>query len=308
MNPTMDVFNNAELGDIRVITRDSGYWFVAMDVAKCIGYSDTSAMCGLCRKSDKYVVTKYGSDVSSECNNLMEGKTSCITLISEPGLYRIFAKCNLPKCEQFEHWVFDDVLPSIRKNGVYAAPTAVQSMSNEELMAKAILAAQSTIERIQRERDEAIRDKAKISTKREATLMGKCGLQAKKIDCLTKENQELRDENNALRDIKPGYTTKSIPWIKQYFTPNAVNGELKIDVYNRLGSCLRNLCQEMGVHILERDKILDERTGNRLCVWPMKVVDEMKRRIETKDKTDKYVDFMKYYLKPSLRREILKGA
>ena len=40
--------------------------------------------------------------------------TPNVVLISESGLYRIFAKCNLPKCEPFESWVFDEVLPSIR--------------------------------------------------------------------------------------------------------------------------------------------------------------------------------------------------
>lgn len=49
-------------------------------------------------------------------------------MISESGLYRILAKCNLPKCEPFENWVFDEVLPSIRKNGAYLSPDAMQSV------------------------------------------------------------------------------------------------------------------------------------------------------------------------------------
>ena len=88
-------------------------WFVAKDVATCIDHSDTSAMCKLCRDKDKVVVR--ANDLTSD--DLSDVKNREYTLISEFGLYRILAKCNLPKCEPFENWVFDEVLPSIRKTG-----------------------------------------------------------------------------------------------------------------------------------------------------------------------------------------------
>ena len=101
----------------RVVMRCSEPWFVAKDVATCIEHSDTSAMCKLCRDKDKVVVNyaelKHSDDLS-EC--FFGQQSPNLTLISESGLYRILAKCNLPKCEPFENWVFDEVLPSIRKN------------------------------------------------------------------------------------------------------------------------------------------------------------------------------------------------
>ena len=98
---------------VRVIMRCSDPWFVAKDVADCIEHSDTSAMCKLCRDKDKVVASARDFD----SDDLSESGNSRITLISESGLYRILAKCNLPKCEPFESWVFDEVLPSIRKTG-----------------------------------------------------------------------------------------------------------------------------------------------------------------------------------------------
>ena len=68
-------------------------------------------MCELCRDKDKVVASARDFD----SDDLSESGNSRITLISESGLYRILAKCNLPKCEPFESWVFDEVLPSIRK-------------------------------------------------------------------------------------------------------------------------------------------------------------------------------------------------
>ena len=94
---------------IRVIMRCSEPWFVAKDVADCIEHSNVTKMCRVCRDKDKFV-----ADVEELKNSdLVVLGNRGLTLISESGLYRIFAKCNLPKCEPFESWVFDEVLPSI---------------------------------------------------------------------------------------------------------------------------------------------------------------------------------------------------
>lgn len=61
-----------------------------------------------------------GKEYSADLAEYSEGRGNPnLTVISESGLYRILAKCNLPKCEPFESWVFDEVLPSIRKTGSY---------------------------------------------------------------------------------------------------------------------------------------------------------------------------------------------
>ena len=87
---------------VRVIMRCSDPWFVAKDVASCIEHKDVTTMCRVCRDKDKVVVR--ANDLTSA--DLADVKNREYTLISESGLYRIFAKCNLPKCEPFENWVF----------------------------------------------------------------------------------------------------------------------------------------------------------------------------------------------------------
>ena len=122
----LQVFSCSRFGNIRIVMRYDQPWFVAKDVAACIEYdlSSVNKMCNLCREKDVYVASArtFDSDALSESGN------SRITLISESGLYRILAKCNLPKCEPFENWVFDEVLPSIRKNGAYLSPDVTQSV------------------------------------------------------------------------------------------------------------------------------------------------------------------------------------
>lgn len=171
---------------VRVIMRCSDPWFVAKDVATCIEHSDTSAMCKLCRDKDKVVVNYAELKHSDDLSECFFGKQSPnLTLISESGLYRILAKCNLPKCEPFESWVFDEVLPSIRKTGGYGIRT-VDDMINDPDTAIRLLT-QLKILRLQNdqltmERDEAVRTKAMIGS-------------AKSRECakLTTENAELKD-------------------------------------------------------------------------------------------------------------------
>jgi anti-repressor protein len=109
------------LGSVRVVMRENKPWFVAKDIAACIEHIDTSAMCKLCRDKDKLVIKV--SDESSETQQMFSKSIPTITCLSESGLYRILAKCSLPKCEPFESWVFDEVLPSIRQTGSYSVTT-----------------------------------------------------------------------------------------------------------------------------------------------------------------------------------------
>ena len=202
----------------RVVMRCSDPWFVAKDVATCIEHSDTSAMCKLCRDKDKIVVR--ANDLTSD--NLSDVKNREYTLISEHGLYRIFAKCNLPKCEPFESWVFDEVLPSIRKTGSYSV-TQTQ-VSRKDQLYLAIIHAESESVRVDAlkeleeinkqevkaltaERDEAIRTKAFIGSNREATAMNTASQKSKECEKL---RQQIGDSETYKR-------ATAIPWLSEYF-------------------------------------------------------------------------------------------
>lgn len=131
MTTDIQIFNNADFGNVRIIEEDGNFLFCGSDVAKALGYAKPNdAIARHCRAT-----VKRSSPIS--------GKLQDINFISEGDVYRLIVHSKLPSAEQFEKWVFDEVLPSIRKNGGYIA--GQEELSPAELMAKALLVAQKTL-------------------------------------------------------------------------------------------------------------------------------------------------------------------
>lgn len=130
MNELM-IFNNPRFGDIRTIEENGKALFCGLDVTNALGYKNSrKALADHCKGVTKrYTPTKSGEQ---EMNFITEGD-----------IYRLAAKSELPGAEEFESWIFDEVLPSIRKSGGYIA--GQENMTAEELMAKALMVAQKTL-------------------------------------------------------------------------------------------------------------------------------------------------------------------
>lgn len=108
----LQIFENAEFGSIRTTDIDNKIYFCGSDVAKALGYSQTAkAVRQHCRADGCLNWTVIDS----------LGREQEARFIDEGNLYRLIAHSKLPKAEQFEHWVFDEVLPTIRKTGGYVA-------------------------------------------------------------------------------------------------------------------------------------------------------------------------------------------
>ena len=141
MNDLM-VFNNVEFGEIRSMQIDGKIYFVGRDVASALGYSNPSkAVSTHCKHIRKETI-----DVSSQNGNAHKArKTQEVSLINEGDVYRLIVTSKLPSAEKFESWVFDEVLPTIRQTGGYIP--VKESDSDEEILARALLIAQKTLEK-----------------------------------------------------------------------------------------------------------------------------------------------------------------
>lgn len=137
----LQIFKSKQFGQVRVIEEDGKVLFCGKDIAEMLDYANPSkALSDHCRYLTKrYVPHPQSPDKQIEMSFIPEGD-----------LYRLVAHSKLPQAERFESWIFDEVLPSIRKHGGYIA--GQETMTDDELLARAYLVAQSKIE----EKDRAI--------------------------------------------------------------------------------------------------------------------------------------------------------
>lgn len=114
----MTVFSSAEFGAVRTMeTADGKVMFCGADIAKALGYSNTSkAIKDHCRYVTKcYIPHPQSADKQIE-----------MTFIPEGDIYRLITHSKLPNAERFEMWVFDEVLPTIRKHGAYMTDNTLE--------------------------------------------------------------------------------------------------------------------------------------------------------------------------------------
>lgn len=112
-----EIYSNAEFGAVRTLeTAEGKILFCGADVAKALGYSNSrKALADHCKEKG---VTK--------CDTLTNGGIQALTYIDEGNVYRLITHSKLPNAERFESWVFDEVLPTIRKHGAYMTPDTLQ--------------------------------------------------------------------------------------------------------------------------------------------------------------------------------------
>ena len=133
MGNEISVFNNAQFGSVRAFTDENGEpWFYGNDVAKILGYVDLDQAIRdhvdeEDRKSLKYKASvKMAGSLWTNPNDF-----SSKILITESGVYSLVFGSTLPSARQFERWVTKEVLPSIRKHGMYATPATIEEMLND---------------------------------------------------------------------------------------------------------------------------------------------------------------------------------
>lgn len=124
---------NFENHEVRSLLINSEPWFVGKDVAEILSYSNT-------RKAlTDHVDTEDKMDGVTIRDSI--GRNQKPVLINESGLYSLVLSSKLPSAKKFKRWVTSEVLPALRKTGQYQ----VKELSGQELMAKALIEAQSVL-------------------------------------------------------------------------------------------------------------------------------------------------------------------
>lgn len=297
----MILFQKPEFGRVRCFVIEGEPWFVAKDVCECLEIGNPTQ-----------AVMRLDKDEKSTLS-LNEGGPDR-NIVNEYGVYNLVLGSRKQEAKAFKRWITHDVIPQIRKKGSYSAGADIKQMSDGELMARALVAAKSTIERIEKEReaerkvlqlrveqanserDTAIQSKAYISSKREATIMGRLGLETRRGDRLERENVSLKKENVALKDrlgIPKSMIVRDIPWVFEILSMMPVRGTKKANVLNRLGTALCHLCNTKGI---KTEKVRDD-MGNQVSAYPADIVELMHQYLLSKDESNYYYRMLSDYMK-----------
>ena len=113
----LQIFNNDRFGEIRTVEDGGKVLFCGSDVANALGYSNArDAISKHCRCVAKRDIPHPQSP----------DKTIEMSFITEGDIYRLITHSKLPTAQEFEHWVFDEVLPTIRRNGAYMTDSTLE--------------------------------------------------------------------------------------------------------------------------------------------------------------------------------------
>ena len=195
---SLQLFQNTDW-KIRVVMRDGEPWFVAKDVCDCLDLANS-----------RDAVSRLDDDEKGVGKTDTLGGSQDMMLISESGLYTLIMRSNKPETKVFRKWVTSEVLPSIRKTGGYGIRT-VDDMINDPDTAIRLLTQLKILrlqnDQLEMERDEAIRTKAMIGSRREATAMNTASQKSK-------ECEKLREQ---IGDSKTYKAVTAITWLPDYF-------------------------------------------------------------------------------------------
>lgn len=125
----LQVFQNKQFGNLEILTFGGKEWFPAIKVAEILGYTNP-------RKAIRDHAKEKGVTIRSV---LSKGGKQNKKFIDEGNLYRLITRSKLPQADEFEEWVFEDVLPSIRKHGLYATDNVIeQTIQNPDYIIRVL--------------------------------------------------------------------------------------------------------------------------------------------------------------------------
>lgn len=117
----IQIFNNKEFGDVRVLELSGTPWFVGKDVAEILKYQRTAD-----------AISSHVDDEDKGVGKIQTpGGVQKVILINESGLYSLILSSKLPNAKKFKHWVTSEVLPAIRRHGAYMTEEALEKAITE---------------------------------------------------------------------------------------------------------------------------------------------------------------------------------
>lgn len=126
----LQIFQNKQFGNLEILTIEGKEWFPAIKVAEILGYTNP-------RKAIRDHTKERGVTIRSVIDKL--GRKQNKKFIDEGNLYRLITRSKLPQVDEFEEWVFEEVLPQIRRTGTYSINPTLQELANNPELIKMLV-------------------------------------------------------------------------------------------------------------------------------------------------------------------------
>lgn len=269
MTTELTVFNFDPNTNIRTVMIDGEPHFVAKDICDALDIINSNkAIADLRSNYESIGIDAKGITISYPLQTA--GGMQEMTIITEAGLYDLTAQSRKPNALKFKYWVHTEVLPSIRKNGFYGTDSFVDMALNDTdnlivILQKYKFEKQSR-QLAEQQRDEAIRTKAYIGSKREATAMAHTAI-------FKKENEKLKTQIGNSERYKQ---VTAILWLKEFF-----NMHIEA-IYKVVGKRLSTLSTNLEIATIYVESI----KYNKVKAYDIDVINYFKQQLmEDKDKT-----------------------
>lgn len=161
----IQVFSNAKLGEVRTTVIDGEVMFVGKDVAEILGYSNPL----------RAIRTHVDDDDKGVNEMVTPGGVQESILINESGLYSLIFSSKMPNAKEFKRWVTAEVLPAIRKHGVYAVDEVLQ---NPDVLIQAL-----TELKKEREEKEKLKETVAVQNQQITEMTPKAGYYDVVLNC-----------------------------------------------------------------------------------------------------------------------------
>lgn len=185
-------FNSPQFGEIRTAGTADKPMFCLADICKVLDLQPGATK------------NRLGEKGISLINTPTAGGDQQLLYVNEQNLYKVIMRSNKPQAEPFQDWVCGEVLPAIRKTGGYIA--GAEQMTDEEIMASALVIAQRTIEQRTKENRELRKENCRLENENTQLLL---------------ENQELRNAKSYLDVIMHNHRALDITQIAQDYGMSA---------------------------------------------------------------------------------------
>lgn len=228
---------------VRVVEIDGQPWFVAMDVTNVLGITE---------KSRGYAVARLADDERS-LYQIQKGQRS-VSIISESGLYKLIMRSDKPEARKFQDWVTREVLPAIRKDGMYVAgeeKVKTGEMSIEEMELLVFENLRKKVARLQEEAE--MERQRRLKAEAEAEILK--GPAATGI-ITSRRSRKLKDVAQELPFLN----------ITQIGNDLVRAGYLRRDIYR--GGLLLPVGKYRDSHFYKQDVIVNGRAASQIMVGP----------------------------------------